>query len=137
MESSDNKIISSLSVAELQKLQHNMGDNVLIIKFGAEWCGPCKRIAPTFHAFIKSNPSNIIFADIDVDESIDLYMALKKNKMISGIPAFFAFNGKTKRDKWFIPDDSAVGAEETQIVQFLIRCQKKANEYKSLAGYYP
>ena len=66
-------IITELSVAELQKLQKDMGNKVLIIKFGAEWCGPCKRIAPTYHAFIKSQPENIIFADINVDDNIDLY----------------------------------------------------------------
>jgi len=119
-------IISELSVPELQRMQSTLGDKVLIIKFGAEWCGPCKRIAPIYHAFIKKNPSNIIFADIDVDNSIDLYMALKRNKMINGIPVFFAYHGKAKRDKWFIPDDSVVGADEGQVAQFFLRCQTKA-----------
>jgi thiol-disulfide isomerase/thioredoxin len=131
MSENDTRVITELSVNDLQKLQSEMGNKVLIIKFGAEWCQPCKRIAPTYHAFINSKPSNIIFADIDVDDSLDLYMALKSHKMLKGIPAFFAFYGTTKRDKWFIPDDSAVGAEETQITQFLIRCQNRADKYNT------
>ena len=123
----ENTIIE-LSAAELQKLQRDMGNKILIIKFGAEWCGPCKRIAPVFHAFIKSQPENIIFADIDVDECLDLYMALKKNKMVSGIPAFFAYYGQSQRDKWFIPDDSIVGADEKLVAQFFERCSCKALE---------
>jgi thiol-disulfide isomerase/thioredoxin len=129
-------IITELSVAELQKLQKDMGNKVLIIKFGAEWCGPCKRIAPTYHAFIKSQPENIIFADINVDDNIDLYMALKRNKMITGIPVFFAYYGDTKkREKWFIPDDSLIGADEAQVATFFQRCKAKAANDSSKEGY--
>lgn len=120
-------VITNLSVDQLQKLQKELCDRVLIIKFGAEWCGPCKRIAPLYHKFIKSNPPNIVFADINVDDNIDLYMSLKRNKMINGVPVFFAFHGGAKRDKWFIPEDSIVGADEEQVVQFFARCQAKAN----------
>ena len=120
------RLITELEVVDLQKLQAEMGNKVLIIKFGAEWCGPCKRIAPTFHNFISGCPTNIIFADIDVDENLDLYIALKKNKMVNGIPAFLAFYGDKIREKWFIPDDSVTGADETTVNQFFDRCRTKA-----------
>ena len=114
-----------------------MGNKVLIIKFGAEWCGPCKRIAPVFHAFIKSQPENIIFADIDVDENIDIYMALKRNKMINAVPVFLAYYGDNKkREKWFIPDDSLIGADETQVKQFFQRCLDKANTINEIGYSY-
>ena len=130
-------IITELSVVELQKLQKDMGNKVLIIKFGAEWCGPCKRIAPTYHAFIKSQPENIIFADINVDDNIDLYMALKRNKMITGIPVFFAYYGDTnKREKWFIPDDSLIGADEAQVATFFQRCLDKASKINEIGYSY-
>jgi thiol-disulfide isomerase/thioredoxin len=128
-ETSNDNVIDQLSTFDLQTLQQRMGNKVLIIKFGAEWCGPCKRIAPTFHAFIKSQPENIIFADIDVDENIDIYMALKRNKMISAVPVFLAYYGDNKkREKWFIPDDSLIGADETQVKQFFQRCLDKASK---------
>jgi len=131
------EIITELSVAELQKLQKDMGNNVLILKFGAEWCGPCKRIAPTYHAFINTQPANIIFADINVDDNIDLYMVLKRNKMITGIPVFFAYYGDNKkREKWFIPDDSLIGADEVQVAAFFQRCKAKAaNDNSGKEGY--
>ena len=123
------QIITELSVEDLNKLQTATCNKVLIIKFGAEWCGPCKKIAPIYKNFINMSSENIIFADIDVDENLDLYMALKKYKMIQGIPVFLAFDISTKRDKWYIPDDSVIGADENDVNQFFQRCQAKANSF--------
>ena len=123
-------IISELDVSQLQQLQAQMTKQVLVIKFGAEWCGPCKKIAPNFQDYIAKAPENVIFADIDVDDNIDLYIALKKNKMVNGIPAFLAYYGDNKkRDKWFIPDDSVVGADFKAVAEFFGRCSKKAFEF--------
>ena len=124
----ENKIINQLDVKQLQELQAKMTSQILIIKFGAEWCGPCKKIAPNYYDFIKTAPTNIIFADIDIDESIDLYITLKRNKMVSGIPVFFAYYGGVKRDKWFIPEDSIIGGDVKLVTDFFARCNKKALE---------
>jgi thiol-disulfide isomerase/thioredoxin len=125
-------IITELDVQQLQQLQADMTNQVLVVKFGAEWCGPCKKIAPNFHDYIAKAPENVIFADIDVDENMDLYMALKKQKMVNGIPVFLAYYGDNKkRDKWFIPDDSVVGADLKTVAEFFGRCSKKAFEMKS------
>ena len=78
-------IITELDVPQLQTLQAQMTKQVLVIKFGAEWCGPCKKIAPNFQDYIAKAPENVIFADIDVDDNIDLYIALKKNKIFSAL----------------------------------------------------
>ena len=125
------KIITELEIADLQNLQKTMGQKVLIIKFGAEWCGPCKKIAPLFYQFVNNAPEPILFADIDVDESMNLYLSLKRYKMVSGIPVFLAFFGDVKRadGKWYIPDDSVIGADEKQVSEFFSRCAKKANSY--------
>ena len=125
---SNKEIITELNVEQLIDLQKSMGNGVLIIKFGADWCGPCKKIAPLYKDFIKKSGQNILFADIDVDENLDLYMALKKHKMIQGIPVFLAFYGNTERDKWYIPDDSIVGADENAVNDFFERSQKKVND---------
>ena len=123
---SNRPIITELNVEKLIALQTSMGNGVLIIKFGADWCGPCKKIAPKYKKFINVSAENILFADIDVDENLDLYMALKKHKMVQGIPVFLAFYGNTDRDKWYIPDDSVIGADEKAVNDFFQRCQKKA-----------
>jgi len=126
---SNRQIITELNVEKLIALQTSMGNGLLIIKFGADWCGPCKKIAPTYKKFINVSTENILFADIDVDENLDLYMALKKHKMVQGIPVFLAFYGNTDRDKWYIPDDSVIGADEKAVNDFFQRCQKKATSF--------
>ena len=71
------------------------------------------------------------------DDNIDLYMALKRNKMISAVPVFLAYYGDNKkRDKWFIPDDSLIGADETQVKQFFQRCLDKASKINEIGYSY-
>jgi thioredoxin 1 len=124
----DQHLVTELNVSQLQALQYSMPDSVIVLKFGAEWCGPCKMIAPLYKEFMTKAPRNILFADIDVDENLDLYMALKKQKMVTGIPVFLAFFGGVKRDAWFIPDDSVIGADPVTVTKFFQRCSAKALE---------
>ena len=124
----DQHLVTELNVSQLQALQYSMPNSVIVLKFGAEWCGPCKMIAPLYKEFMTKAPRNILFADIDVDENLDLYMALKKQKMVTGIPVFLAFFGGVKRDAWFIPDDSVIGADPVTVNKFFQRCSAKALE---------
>jgi thiol-disulfide isomerase/thioredoxin len=125
-EASTKIVITELNVKQLQAIQQSMDASVIVLKFGAEWCGPCKAIAPAYKEFMAKAPTNILFADIDVDENLDLYIALKKQKMLNGIPAFLAFFGGVKRDAWFIPDDSVVGADPVAVGNFFQRCTTRA-----------
>jgi thioredoxin 1 len=43
--------------------------SVIVKKFSATWCQPCKRLSPVFESAIKPKyPSGVIFEDIDVNE---------------------------------------------------------------------
>lgn len=40
-----------------------------IIKFSAEWCGPCKTLAPIFHKVSQLEEYNDVqFKEVDIDE---------------------------------------------------------------------
>lgn len=101
----------------LKLLLNNPG--LVILKLGAEWCGPCKKIAPVLEAFFLSSPDTVICADIDVDESFDLYAYLKSKKMVNGIPVILCYK---KGNTSFIPDDSITGADPVELDAFFRRC---------------
>jgi len=96
---------------------------LIIIKFTATWCGPCKVIQPYCKEFLANKPSSIYYYEIDIDESLELYMKLKKMKMVSGIPALIVFKGGFK-EHWFIPDDIHLGSNVAQLEQFFLKCLK-------------
>lgn len=111
----------------LKLLQANPG--LVIMKLGATWCGPCKVIAPVVHAFFASSPPNVICADIDVDESFDLYAVLKQKKMVNGIPVILLFK---KGNVSFVPDDSVTGSGATELDAFFKRCNVHLKSVKNL-----
>jgi thiol-disulfide isomerase/thioredoxin len=121
------KIITELSVKDLIDLQKTMGAKIVVIKFSAQWCKPCKMIKPTWDYWIQNNKqTNIIYCELDIDETMDLYIALKKFKMVNGIPALLMYQGNLRRDHWFVPDDSFVGGDVEGFKLFLNRCVLKA-----------
>ncbi len=90
----------------------------VVIKFGAEWCGPCKQIEPLVIQYMNNLPETVQGAIIDIDESFDLYAFLKSKRMVNGIPVILCYNyGNTS----FVPDDYISGADPKAIHSFFER----------------
>ena len=112
-------------IATKQHFAQLLNDNpgIFIIKFGAEWCGPCKKIEKQVDNFMNQMPDNIACAIIDIDDCFELYAFLKNKKMVTGIPTVLAYY---KGNLSYIPDDSTVGADVNQLFLFFKRCNDKA-----------
>jgi thioredoxin 1 len=106
------------SVSHFQELLlQNPG--VLIIKFGASWCGPCKRIDPVLLNYYKQMPYNVQCIVVDIDNSTEIYSFMRTKKMVSGVPALLCY---IKGNHSYIPDASTIGADPAQIKLFFQKC---------------
>ena len=65
----------------------------VLVDFWAEWCGPCKAIAPTIEAVAKDYQGRAKITKLNVDQNI----ATSSRYNIKGIPTLLLFkNGMVK-----------------------------------------
>jgi len=58
----------------------------VVVDFSAQWCGPCKKIAPEFTALAQRH-ENVYFGKIDVDENTET----AEKYDIASMPSFLFF----------------------------------------------
>jgi thioredoxin 1 len=68
-------------------IQQTITDNdIVLVDFWAEWCGPCKRFGPVFEKSSEQHP-DVVHAKVDTDVEQELAAELN----ISSIPTLMAF----------------------------------------------
>ena len=63
----------------------------VLVDFWAEWCGPCKQIAPILDEVAKDYEGKLTVAKINIDEN----PATPSRYGVRGIPTLLLFNGGT------------------------------------------
>jgi len=106
--------------AFVELLSENPG--LVIIKFGATWCAPCKKAEPQIKHFMERLPKVMQGVIVDVDESFEIYAFLQKKKVIKGIPGILCY---IKGNNTHIPDDTCLSSSESEINAFFERCYKQ------------
>jgi thiol-disulfide isomerase/thioredoxin len=111
---------TELSKADFIELLTKHNTNSVVIKFGAEWCGPCKQIDPYIYQYMSQMPEDVqcFVLDIDDEASFDLYAFLKSKRMVNGVPVLLAY--KAGNVSW-VPDDVTVGANSENVHLFFQR----------------
>ena len=94
---------------------------LIVIKFGATWCKPCKVIKPIVDSFFLSSPDNVVCCDIDIDESFDLYSLLKFKRITNGVPTILAY---VKGNTTIAPNFQVTGIEPSSLDNFFKECGK-------------
>ena len=80
-------------------------DENFLIDFYADWCGPCKMLAPVIDN-ISNSYSNINVAKINIDENSDL--ARKYNVLSIPTLLFFKQGKEFNRITGFVPEEKIV-----------------------------
>lgn len=74
---------------------HLIGNSSCVVKFTAEWCGPCKKVGPTYHELAMKHGENVLFIEIN----IDLANEITNHEDVRSIPLFVFYHNGNKLDE--------------------------------------
>jgi len=81
--------MATVDVTETEFAQLIEGNDIVLVDFWAEWCGPCKQFGPVYEQISEKFPE-VVFAKVDTEAEQGLARAAN----ISSIPTLMAFREK-------------------------------------------
>ena len=63
-------------------------DGIVVVDFFANWCGPCRKLAPILEEVEQDLNSKVKFTKINTDENLEM----AKQYQVSGLPTLMVFN---------------------------------------------
>lgn len=94
-----------------ENVENNNG--VVVVDFFAEWCGPCKMLAPVFKDLDEEIGDKVKFMKVDIDKDINL----AEKFQITSVPTMIVFKDGKPVDTimGFRPKDMIKSQIETHL----------------------
>ncbi|KAJ5500035.1 Thioredoxin [Penicillium expansum] len=118
--------MSVIEISSKQQFSSLLTSSRLVVAdFHADWCGPCKAIAPAYNALAAqlSRPNHITFTKINVDHQQELAQAYG----VTAMPTFIVFkNGRVNQ--------TVKGANSAKLNQVVQKLASEASQSDDAAG---
>jgi thioredoxin 1 len=108
-------ILHANSMDQLTAVFNKAGDRLVVVDFFTTWCGPCKRIAPTFSRLAAEYKDRVFFVKVDGDQA----RALVSNYGVQGFPTFKFFVNQSEVESFSGADEYRLAStiEQYAVVQ--------------------
>ena len=83
--------MGNIKILNDSNFKEGITDGVVVVDFYADWCGPCKMMAPVFQQAADDYEGRVVFAKINIDENRDTTVS---NNIMSVPTLFFYKDGK-------------------------------------------
>jgi thioredoxin 1 len=87
--------MSDIKVLTNDDFKSETGSGVVVVDFYADWCGPCKMMAPIFAETAGEYEGRATFAKLNIDESRETAM---ENQVMS-IPTLLFYKDGEQKDR--------------------------------------